>query len=352
MSYILGVTDAKPSLDELTHYGVKGMRWGVRRSDEELGRAREKRAQKYEKKAADVDKEIARIQDSKRYTARTKKTLTQAHMATKTQALEDAKAAREGRLTSDQKRMLKGAAIVGGIVLVVGAYSMQQSGEANRLRMKGKALIEGGDVLKKNPKLGEKMSVDQLMKNVVAPVNPDFGKPGAVMNCRRCTFTYEMRRRGYDVTSTKTLMGHGQTYLGLDAATAPGTKPPKATGILATLAKATVSKRNVNSAALGEEAVRGVAGDDLADNIFKSLRKMPDGARGELGVAWAAGGAHSVAWEIVGGKPVIFDTQMGKTFRSGGDLAEYGAIIKNAAVTRLDNRPLNDEFLLRWMKNA
>jgi hypothetical protein len=352
MSYILGVTDAKPSPDELLHYGVKGMRWGVRRSEEELGRAREKRAQKYEKKAAKIDKEIARIQSSKHYTASSKKTLTNAQMSVKTQALEDAKAAREGRLTSDQKRMLKGAAVVGGIVLVVGAYSMQQSGEANRLRMKGKALIEGGDVLKKKPELGGKMSVSELMTNVVVPVNPDYGSPGANMNCRRCTFTYEMRRRGYDVTSTKTLMAHGQSYLGLDAATAPGTKPPKATGVFATLAKAAVGKRNASKAAMGENAISGTAGLDMNDNIFKALRKMPDGARGELGVTWAAGGAHSIAWEIVGGKPVIFDTQVGMKFTSSSDFAKYGSAIKEAAFTRLDNRPLNDEFLLRWMKNA
>ncbi len=35
------------------------------------------------------------------------------------------------------------------------------------------------------------------------------------MNCRRCTFAYEMRRRGYDVAATRTTNGRGQTAVGV-----------------------------------------------------------------------------------------------------------------------------------------
>ena len=36
------------------------------------------------------------------------------------------------------------------------------------------------------------------------------------MNCRRCTFAYELSRRGYDVQATKTLIGTGQDANGMN----------------------------------------------------------------------------------------------------------------------------------------
>lgn len=50
MTYLLG-GEHKPSIDELVHYGVKGMRWGVTRSDEELSRSRVKQQSKADKQA-------------------------------------------------------------------------------------------------------------------------------------------------------------------------------------------------------------------------------------------------------------------------------------------------------------
>jgi hypothetical protein len=86
--------------------------------------------------------------------------------------------------------------------------------------------------------------------------------------------------------------------------------------------------------------------------IFKALASQPDGARGELGVAWKMGSGHSMAWEVVKGKPVIFDAQSGKMFKSDSDFSEIGASVKEAGFTRLDNIELNDDYLMRWLKNA
>src|SRR4029077_17292919 len=58
-------------------------------------------------------------------------------------------------------------------------------------------------------------------KEVVAPINPGYGDLGTKMNCRRATFAYEMRRRGYDVKATKSVKGTGQMPLSLLKATDP-----------------------------------------------------------------------------------------------------------------------------------
>lgn len=47
--------------------------------------------------------------------------------------------------------------------------------------------------------------------------HPEYGNSlGSFMNCRRCTFAYELSRRGYDVQATKTLIGTGQDANGMN----------------------------------------------------------------------------------------------------------------------------------------
>jgi hypothetical protein len=85
--------------------------------------------------------------------------------------------------------------------------------------------------------------------------------------------------------------------------------------------------------------------------IFEALGKNPDGARGELGMSWTHGGAHSMAWEIIGGKPVIFDTQNGHSYTQA-EFESVTKVMKNAASTRLDDVPLNTNFLGKWVRNV
>ncbi len=90
-----------------------------------------------------------------------------------------------------------------------------------------------------------------------------------------------------------------------------------------------------------------------ADNIFNSLSIYPEGARGELSLFWSKGGAHSLAWEIVGGSPKIFDCQLSKMYDSADTFPSYMAeSIKAAYHTRLDDKNLNNDFLLKWVKNS
>lgn len=67
---------------------------------------------------------------------------------------------------------------------------------------------------------------------------------------------------------------------------------------------------------------------------------------------WKAGGAHSMAWEVVKGKPVIFDTQTGKRYNNASEFFSMARQMKGAGFTRLDNVELDQDFLMRWMRDA
>lgn len=352
----------------LAHYGVKGMKWGVRNEDRPVSAKRQARR---EAKAAGYDAHAARLRTRLSTLEKNKERYHPAYYETNKKDLEKelkdtedaAQAKREGRLTAKQKRNLM---IAGGLLAAYGTYKIANTGEVNRQILKGKAFVHGKDsVFNKNEKLARKdMDVDEIMSDVVKHINPGYGGIGTKQNCRRATFAYEMRRRGFDVAATRTTNAYGQTAAGLINATSPGEKflPTSKVGMISKALKEQVEKKRIGAstpftdaitgAVVGKERIR--ATNQTIDNaIFTKLRSMPDGARGELGVTWTPGGGHSVAWEIVKGKPVIFDTQSGKRFTSAAEMTkEYGNIIKDAGVTRLDNIPLNDEFLMRWMKNA
>lgn len=352
----------------LEHFGVKGQRWGVRNEDKQ-GR-RDARAQKFTTKAEGFQKQIDTLNN------RTSTNSFQRHRINKqtkdlgekkAQALLDAEAKRQGKLSHRQKTVVKGAVAAGVILAAYGTYSMSQSGETNRIAMRGKAFLSGNGVatFKKDARLAAPdMTPEAIMAGVVRPINPDYGKIGTKMNCRRATFAYEMRRRGYDVAATKTTNGRGQNIAGLINAETTGKDliGPNKSNIAAHLFKeqrrggwTPLTKAIDEGKTLGKHNI--VSGDEggstLSHSIFRTLAKQPNGSRGELGVTWQAGGGHSLAYEIIKGKPVIFDTQSGKMFSDDIDLASgFASHISTAAFSRLDNVQLNQSFLMRWMKNA
>jgi hypothetical protein len=358
----------------LQHFGVKGMRWGVRNEQRAANKTarREKRAEKFDVKAKQLETDIKVAQAVANKSRGLRRGLANKKVRElreeRDKALTDADLKRQGKLSTTQKKVAIGASVAGAIVATTVTYKLVQSGDGRRIAAKGKAFLTGQELsFKKNPLLADpNLTADQIQSVVSTRINDNTGRSiGSRMNCRRCTFAYELRRRGYDVEATRTTSASGQNAVVLVNALSPGERT-KATGKTAVIARATKEtidlQKNPNAKAPVVRLNSIIPGGALskidpdidgfgAEAIFKRLAREPDRSRGEVGVNWMGGGGHSMAYEIINGVPHIFDTQTGRKFSKPDDLTVY-APIAQSAFTRLDNVPLNLDYLTRWVKNA
>lgn len=349
--------------DFLAHYGVKGMKWGVRNEDKPSGTSpkrtkqekRDDKSKAFTDKAAEYRTQINELKTKRDTTTKTYERgvytrQIRSLQKKEQQAKNDAKASKEGRLTTNQKRAL----IAGGVVLSVVAYKELQSGDARRMVMKGKAFVLQQDMANnyriKGSLFKKDMSPDEIKSQVIPFINPNYGLYGANNNCRRCTFAYELRRRGYDVQATLSPHGSGQNAVGLYNALNPDQKNVLSTGKLGT--KYNIIKQlKLEKSPILDLAEKTQAYESF-DNLFAALKGQPERSRGEISTAWSFGGGHSMAYEIINGVPHIFDGQTGKVYDSVEKAFTELPPIRSTGFTRLDNVPLNMDFIARWVKNA
>lgn len=332
----------------LSHHGIKGMRWGVRRDLH-----REHNGQKWDKKADKKQDEINKLVVKRGNSGAIKAAQINHKIAKldkkKQQYEHNAELKRAGKFTTKQKIAIVGAAAVATYAV----YKMADSGEFNRIADAGKKILGMDTNFKANKKNAEYSTQQEVFDNIVNKINPDYGKMGTTQNCRRCTFAYELSRRGNEVTATKTHGGTGQNFGGVWNATHKGNEVRSS--VLGMMSRSTrelingkATESDSFSVAANNFATKKIAPNKVLSDI---VRNQPVGARGEIQYTWAGGrGGHSIAYEVFKDGPVIFDCQSNKRFRNSLELAEYTNHASEAAITRLDNVELNTDFLKKWMK--
>lgn len=375
--------------DELKHYGVKGMKWGVRKDretkaqrrrsrEERKTQKRETKAKKFEMKASVFSKEIEAIDKqldglSRRSkwnpmvqaTKADRKAVKSQLIAERDRALKDAERSRNGKLTSTQRKVVAGAVITTAVVGAVGVSIASDTGQLNAGKLRVQKILGKKDsVFNKREEYGKAYSTpEDILQNVVKDINPNYKTAGGQMNCRRCSFTYELRRRGYDVEATTSSIGSGQSASGflnavskdnknfnrLTSMSSPVTQGKRVDALL------DGDKRKLN---ITQELIRSSStklGRIPEEDIAKRITSQPPGARGEI-VFNMKKFAHSLSYENVNGKPIMFDTQKGQMY----DLSDKSSYMsftskwgnpKEVLVSRLDNVDLDEEFLARWSTN-
>ena len=170
-----------------------------------------------------------------------------------------------------------------------------------------------------DPKTGFRLKKTEMTpEQDIARVNPsvhNFDK-NTKNNCMLCTATYDLRRRGYDVTAKKALYG----YKSEDINTwYPKAKIKKITG-------------------LNEEGKPSRSA--MIKQLKEELVKQGDGARGNLMIKWARmRGGHSVAYEISNGELRLIDAQVNRIHTKPEKLLYRSSNVIEYA--RLDNVDFN-----------
>lgn len=145
-------------------------------------------------------------------------------------------------------------------------------------------------------------------------VNPGFHnlQDNSKNNCMLCTTTYDLRRRGYDVTANKAAVGYTNNDL---RRWYPNVE----------------IKRVLYQDSLKERFTH----KNLIASTKQALISQGEGARGNIMVRWQQTfGGHSMAYEITGGNLVILDAQANKVYRNPDSILKR---VMSVEYARLDN---------------
>lgn len=305
--------DGYPISDELYHHGILGQKWGVRRFQNPDGTLTPAGRKRYYGISESTDtggsggtfRAHYKVSGSKKEGTYTNKELTKLYKESKNteefQNKIDFSKVDHGEEGSKSPAAWFATNVALDLITLnpVGAaldiYRGAQYVDGKIRSAKYEKEREG---LETDPKTGFKIkNKTYTPEEDLKRVNPDLNdfNTNSKNNCMLCTMTYEMRRRGYDVTANKSGNGYFDNEI---KRWMPNAKIERFGG-----------------AEWKATDIFGKNDKEFARNVVSQIEKnQPNGARGNLTVQFRAGGGHSMFYEIVNGKMLIRDGQISKTF--------------------------------------
>ena len=288
--------------DYIAHYGIKGQKWGIRRFQNLDGTLTVEGKERYLKKegsgesskkteseASDSSKKdkVGFFEKGRIRTAEYGDKILEAMNKPMENNVDRDKTKKGG---VDKGRVATEVALT--VINPLNALNFAADGAmALVAKSKQKKYFEGREEKSElDPKTGLYMKKEGVYseKEDLAAVNPGFMNmnTNTKNNCMLCTTTYDLRKRGYDVTAQLDSQGYNFADL-----------------------KRWYPKAKIIQNTRYDETGRALKQKEYVEKTMNSLLKQGDGARGNLMVWFNSGGGHSVAYEVKNGKVSFKDGQ-------------------------------------------
>ena len=164
-------------------------------------------------------------------------------------------------------------------------------------------------------------------------VNPEFANwdTNTKNNCVMCSLTYDMRRRGYDVTAETSLKGVNSM-----AVTEEVYKNSK------NKIKTFHEIKSINDLVVSKSY-----SDTLKSEAYNELKKQPDGSRGLFSVGWNnSSSGHCMNYEVKNGEVYIIDSQANKKYPYDKFVDDVNTI----DICRIDNLKVDYSKMKEYMR--